>query len=578
MAAPAAVPATSVWEFRTAGNANNAGIFDYATGAALLSPNDLACAAGSKTVTSATGGFTSAMAGHILRVTGGTGGWVPGPYIIDSYGDGNTITLTDSPCPKAAGTAGTGTVSAGKDYSYADNPVATPTDLASVAGTSVITAASNPFTADMVDNYINIPATGHFQAGRRRIVTYTNAGQVTLCSDPTDGSDAVGGTGYIGGAIYQVNGTNLDALMDLVQPGNNVYIKDGDYTITTADIGAGTVGTNTLPVNVMGYNATRGDAPTGDDSPLIDLGAYVWNGANSWGWHHLRMTGTSNPACLVCGATSLVVNCTVVNTSTSARGGLRTGAYARVAGCELRALAGPGYLFSSSNCAVYYSRFRDSAVGVTIGNHFGTMRGCLFEQCVTGVSLGSAWIMQQFEGNTFVGCGQAIATTAAADCCVFQNNLFAYCTTGLTWSTNYLNHLVDYNNFYGNGTDVNNVTKGPHDTATDPAFAALHSWTDLVVSAGSNVVITSVTGGFTTYYEAGDYIWIDAATDWTSGCYRIVSVDSTNQLTLATSPAAVNKTGGIARTLRTGVGVSDCTPGAASDVNDGYLGLALGVG
>ena len=63
-----------------------------------------------------------------------------------------------------------------------------------------------------------------------------------------------------------------------------------------------------------------------------------------------------------------------------------------------------------------------------------------------------------------------------------------------------------------------------------------------------------------------------------SGAYRITAIGSATQMTLASSPAAVNKTGGIARTIRTAVGASDCRPGTASSVLTAGLGLTLGVG
>jgi hypothetical protein len=34
---------------------------------------------------------------------------------------------------------------------------------------------------------------------------------------------------------------------------------------------------------------------------------------------------------------------------------------------------------------------------------------------------------------------------------------------------------LDYNNFYGNGTDVTNVVKGPNATANNPEYAAAGS-------------------------------------------------------------------------------------------------------
>ncbi|HUX76029.1 MAG TPA: hypothetical protein VMY40_05240, partial [Anaerolineae bacterium] len=181
--------------------------------------------------------------------------------------------------------------------------------------------------------------------------------------------------------------------------------------------------------------------------------------------------------------------------------------------------------------------------------------------------------------NMFVCCGTAlsIATLGSFTISVLSS-LISYCTLGATAGSNYEIALWDNNNWYGNGIDTINLTDGANGTATDPAFRGLTTLDAIYVDAVSNVIIKRAAGGFSTYYQAGDYIWLDAAASWTSGAYRIVTVDSDTQMTLATSPAATDVTGGIARTIRTAVGVSDCRPGESSDVLTQGLGLSLGVG
>lgn len=502
MPAPAALPATAVWEFRTTGASDNAGIFDSAN---------------------------------------------PG--------------------------------GAGVDYSQRDTPILTLTDCTMTAGGTTLHSDTGGFTEAMENNWCHLSGT-HFTTGRRKIATYIDTNNVTLCSDATDGTNGESGTCKVGGGIYEVNGTNLDALMDLVQAGNTLYIKAGTYTITTANIGAGTAGTTTLPVNMIGYYATRGDAPTGANCPLIDMGSYTWPLWYNWTISYLRRTGTAT-AVFVLDDHGMARGCSAQNTSsTSGRKAFQqNNGTVSMIDCEASSLAGIGFSAEGTSHRLVGCWAHDCNVGINTYTNAAIIDRCLIEQCVQSIAATSASGVYMI-GNTIVGCGTGVYTSGAAQLWLLLNNIITHNTTGANWAggTNYGLNIADYNNWYGNGTDVTNLTKGANDTADDPAFAALHSWTDLVVSAGSNVVITSVTGGFDTYYEAGDYIWIDAATDWTSGCYRIVSVDSANQLTLATSPAAVNTTGGIARTIRTAVGVSDCTPGAASDVLTQGLGLSLGVG
>ena len=93
---------TTVWEMRANGASTNGGGFydrdpgtsvDYSQqDAAQLSLTDLACVAASTTLTSATGGFTAAMAGNIVYIASGTNA-LAGWYEITAYSDTNTVTI-----------------------------------------------------------------------------------------------------------------------------------------------------------------------------------------------------------------------------------------------------------------------------------------------------------------------------------------------------------------------------------------------------------------------------------------------------------------------------------------------------
>lgn len=93
-----------VWEVQTAGASNNGGGFkvgasgtDYSQQSSpQLSVTDAACT-GNTTVTSATGGFTSAMIGNVIYLSSG-----PGWYEITGRTDTNTITI-DRNGPNASG-------------------------------------------------------------------------------------------------------------------------------------------------------------------------------------------------------------------------------------------------------------------------------------------------------------------------------------------------------------------------------------------------------------------------------------------------------------------------------------------
>ena len=75
-----------------------------------------------------------------------------------------------------------------------------------------------------------------------------------------------------------------------------------------------------------------------------------------------------------------------------------------------------------------------------------------------------------------------------------------------------------------------------------PAITAISSKTDLVVSAGSNVQVSSATYTFTSA-DVGRYINITAGTGFATGYYQVLSV-TTGVAILDRSPAPVSTTGG----------------------------------
>lgn len=114
------IGAGTVWRIRTGGNAaNGAGYDSTISGAgtdytqqdsAQLTLSDCATSgAGSTTLTSATGGFTSAMVGNAIRIASGTN-FQAGYYFITAYTDTNTVTVDRTPSSGGAGSSGAGRV------------------------------------------------------------------------------------------------------------------------------------------------------------------------------------------------------------------------------------------------------------------------------------------------------------------------------------------------------------------------------------------------------------------------------------------------------------------------------------
>jgi len=119
-----ALTAGTVWEYQTTADANNGGGFydripgtsvDYSQQtAAQLSLTDLAMNFGGTTLTSATGGFTAAMAGNIIYIASGTN-FTAGFYEIIVRTDTNTVTLDRDATDGHNASAGVGKVGGALD-------------------------------------------------------------------------------------------------------------------------------------------------------------------------------------------------------------------------------------------------------------------------------------------------------------------------------------------------------------------------------------------------------------------------------------------------------------------------------
>jgi hypothetical protein len=155
-----AINASTQWWVRTDGDNTNGGGFDseisgagtnYCDQAsAQLSLTDLATSgAASTTLTSATGGFTSAMIGNCIRISSGTN-FQTGYYFITARTDTNTVTLDRTPTSGGAGSSGVGKLG-GAFLNIGHNLASSASGGASVSG------ITSPLAAGHV---INLRGTG----------------------------------------------------------------------------------------------------------------------------------------------------------------------------------------------------------------------------------------------------------------------------------------------------------------------------------------------------------------------------------------------------------------------------------
>lgn len=153
-----AVNASAYWRIRIGGADTNGGGFDPAiVGAGTdyteqdtpqLTVTDLAATGAVTTLTSATGGFTSAMVGNAISISGGTGWTTAARYFITAVTNSNTIVIDRA---ASAGAASGGTCRVGGALAT----VYLPTSSYAVAGNAVYVRGQGSNTPIDVDYFTN---------------------------------------------------------------------------------------------------------------------------------------------------------------------------------------------------------------------------------------------------------------------------------------------------------------------------------------------------------------------------------------------------------------------------------------
>jgi hypothetical protein len=152
----------------------------------------------------------------------------------------------------------------GTDYSQQDSAQFSGTNLVVDASVNTkVTSASHNFVSTDVGNLINVSSGSGWTPGCYQIVSVAS-NAATLDRSPA-ATSTTGGVWALGGAMATL-GT---AVANWV-PQNNVWMKKGTYTRATALVISGVQQNTGGPANcIFGYNATRGDNPTGSNRPKI---------------------------------------------------------------------------------------------------------------------------------------------------------------------------------------------------------------------------------------------------------------------------------------------------------------------
>ena len=521
---------------------------------------------------SASYNFVAGDVNHWLYIQSGTN-WIAGWYQIASVasnkatlraaiGQANIDTNRIMGTNTSAGVASVGTPTSGVwtiDYSRSTASPFASTDLASLTGTTnpaTITSAANPFGGNMVGNLIHITAGTNWTAGWYEIVSVS---VITATLDRAVGSAATltSGTGKVGGAL-SLNTATDDAIVELAtnsaSAATRYFFKSGTFTL--GGIVAASVGGNNLCfAGYEGYYSIRGDRPSinSGNQPIIVCGANTWTSGPLSVTRNITFTGTTSTV-MGAGAVSKVIDCKCVNNSTTANRSAFTCNSSSVSfiNCEGVSIRGNAFQLSGTHALAYGCYAHDSDNGIQLNNTAtshaisNVVMGCVTaaincsDTGATGVNLVLNNTLYGHENKLGIGVKMAANHRSEYIC----NNIIYGFATGISHaSTNALDSIGDYNDFYNNTADVSNYVKTANDKALDPTFTGVSQVTvtsatssntgNTLVKAGATFITSGVTAG-------RDYCYISAG--GTVGTYEIVSVDSETQLTLGQAPSNASGT------------------------------------
>jgi len=411
----------------------------------------------------------------------------------------------------------------GTDYSQQNSPQLSPSDLAMGSGSTTLTSAAGGFTAAMIGNVIQITSGTNFTTGFYEITAHTDTNTVTIDSTAASGAGS-SGQGYVGGALTVLT----DAFLEGLVAGQTVWVKnDGTMTLTGA-IQLSRDGTASAYLRLLGYNSTHNEDPpaSGTDRPLIACGSRLFALDNYWEVKNLRFTSTASQACRT-DEMGLMENLLVTNQSTGSSTrrlfyfggnggniinceGTKSSTNTRVYGIRL-CLAG-------SAIGVY---FHDIYVGVECPTDRMMVAFCIMDTMALSGAKITSRTGHKFLNNTFYDCATGLSGTTPQRIAIF-NNTFSDCTTGISFSSIGTQYL-DYNNYYNNGTDVNNQNKGDSALAVDPGFTDAPNGNFTV---GANLKATAFPGAFpgglsTGYLDTGA-VQVEAAGGSTSAVIGVI--------------------------------------------------------
>lgn len=401
----------------------------------------------------------------------------------------------------------------GTDYSQQDSAQLNLTDLAANTGGSTLTSATGGFTSAMVDNCIKIYDAGtNFVADFYEITAFTDTNTVTLDRDPTNGTNASGGSGNVGGAL--IHPDNVDSVSGIAG-GNRIYVESGTYTGTVWTVNTASDSDNGYNKNIhwIGYDTTRDDNPTGANRPVFDGESTLTNCLDSDGsrnrFFNFRFTGaTSNN--IIGNDETFFFN---VRSDNSGGSGIDIDNACVFIGVETDLNSARG--MRCDNIGIYYSYSHDNGSEGVEGVNAIDFISNFVSESNTGTGALSATgccnfaiIESVFYNNT--GTGESGINYQLSN----QSRVNRHILLNISSSDNTDNavdfnqttvgNFLDFSNYNGHTTELNNVLEWQHTTGDiDPGFTD-EAGADFTITASSALdasgisidTFTSITGTY----------------------------------------------------------------------------------
>ncbi len=382
--------------------------------------------------------------------------------------------------------------------------------------------------ADMVGNGCYIVSGTNFTVGWYEITSVSVGVSVTVDRACCTG---VGASGVINiGGAMSLGSTLDDELFEAFVGGNTVYVKNGTYTIGESISVASVSSTAIVPVNLIGYDATRGDDPRGSTRPLFACAANTLVFGQFWIVRGIQCTITTAGG-LTMGTGGALNYCKVINTSpTGGRSAVSPVSECTLLGCEFVSLAGQAVTtalgLSLSGCYIH-----DSATGVLTGTGTGrfSIVNCIFETIRdVGVDFALTSTGAIIESSTFYGVeakspGLAIRLGASTANVRLYNNIFYGWATGVGQTGSQLKaNYGAYNCFFNNTANASLYTLDSTDITLDPEFVGA-SQINGSTATTSGSVLTQPGGDFSSVTDNVDIVRVVSGTGVTTGRYIITS-------------------------------------------------------